>query len=385
MNRHLSNFVCILAALAGACRIASPVHAAIDQPGGSASDAVPAPSAAGRGAPAALPTRAIRGPLKVVVSIPPLKGLVEPLLPEGSTIQVLIPPGVSEHAFELSPSKLAAVVKADVVVTVGLGLDVRVEDVLRKRQGGDGQDAEAPLPFQFAQAVGISAAAKADAHDHDHDHDHGAHEHGPECGGGDGHAGDGAADPHVWLDPVLARQFAASVAASIEAGLKQGGASANALKRLADAREKLDQQLTELDRDYRAMIEASDAKTVVVAHDAYSRLAARYGFKTAPLAGLHAEEPTPGAIEAAIKALRAHAASHPGAPLVVFVEPQLSRAAADRVAKAAGARVLTLDPLGSGDYVQTMRANLEALRMAMPARRAAPNAVPSRPSPPSQP
>jgi zinc transport system substrate-binding protein len=107
-------------------------------------------------------------------------------------------------------------------------------------------------------------------------------------------------------------------------------------------------------------------RTIVVGHDAYKHLAARYGLKTVALAGLHASEPTPKAIEEAIKTIKAQKAK------IIFAEPQLNRTAAERIAKATGAEIRTLDPLGDGDYFKMMNDNLEALKAALGDDRAEP-------------
>src|SRR5882724_10246857 len=78
-------------------------------------------------------------PLKVVVTIAPLKGLVEPLLPEGSTVTVLMQPGKSEHGYEFTPGDVAAMAKADLFVYVGLGLEGRIEAAAKRQASADHQ------------------------------------------------------------------------------------------------------------------------------------------------------------------------------------------------------------------------------------------------------
>src|SRR5215831_13637893 len=68
---------------------------------------------------------------RVVATIPPLAGLVSPLLAAGGTVRTLIPPTRSEHGYELTPEDVAALARADVVVYVGLGLEPQVESFLK--------------------------------------------------------------------------------------------------------------------------------------------------------------------------------------------------------------------------------------------------------------
>jgi ABC-type Zn uptake system ZnuABC Zn-binding protein ZnuA len=45
----------------------------------------------------------------------------------------------------------------------------------------------------------------------------------------------------------------------------------------------------------------------------------------------------------------------------IFVEPQFSSVAAERIAHSTGIRVLPIDPLGDGDWALLMRKNLDSL------------------------
>ena len=55
------------------------------------------------------PTGASGDPVRVVVSIPPLAGLIRGLVPEEAEITVLVPPGRTAHGVELTPSDVSAV------------------------------------------------------------------------------------------------------------------------------------------------------------------------------------------------------------------------------------------------------------------------------------
>ncbi|MBX3358854.1 MAG: zinc ABC transporter substrate-binding protein [Phycisphaeraceae bacterium] len=281
-------------------------------------------------------------PIKAVVTVAPLKGLVEPLLPPGSTVEMLIPPGVSEHGYEIPPSKLALLAKADLVVYVGLGLEPQVEKFLKDN----------PRPTRktvcFAEAVGVKADP-ADQHDHgpgDADHDHG-HDH--------------AIDPHLWLDPILAKRFVTHLGLEVVDLLLTRADEPDPTIRLAStkAMNALLDRIDKVDREYEHAISDARYKTIVVAHDAFGRLGKRYSLRVVPIAGLNAAEPTPSDIE------RATAAVNEQAIKVVFVEPQLSKSTAQRIADATGARVLTLDPLGDGDWFALMSSNLKSIRTAL--------------------
>lgn len=275
-------------------------------------------------------------PLRAVVSIAPLKGLVEPLLPEGSTVEMIVPPGVSEHGYEAPPSKLAAMQNADLVVTVGLGLEPQIDKFLSQNRN------DRRLALRFADLVGVVAAHDHAAHDHRHD----------------GSCCNHDADPHLWLDPVMVRQFTEKLAAKIAERFPASVGSGDEHPAVAAAKKQAE-RIDALDAAYRAAAENAEVRTIVVGHDAYGWLARRYSLSTIAIAGLSAQEPTHKAVQSAVAAIAKRGAR------AVFVEPQLSPAAGKRIAQQAKVPVLTLDPLGDGDWFAMMERNLESLRQGL--------------------
>lgn len=328
--------------------------------------AAPVPSAAAKGTPAAVEGR----PLSVVVSIPPLAGIVRGLLPAGSTVESLIPPGASEHGYEIPPVALSRAARADLVVSVGLGLEASADKFLsaNPRQG------RREVVFHAVakrRAGGLLPSPKAAGGDESAGHE--GHSHGPGescsvC------ASRADTDPHFWLDPVLVRDL--SVELSRVIGAASGPEAAASLKN------KLDAQLARIDElheRYARTLAPATRRTIVVAHDAWQYPAARFGLRVVAIAGLNAQEPTPGAIRDAARVVREQGLTH------VFIEPQLSRRAAERIAAATSVGVLTLDPLGDGDWFGLMEANLRSLATALGVpmiERAATPATPAAPATP---
>ena len=291
--------------------------------------------------------------VRVVVSIPPLKGLVEPLLKDagiaisGTGVDVLIPPGVSEHGYEIPPSKLAGLNRADLVVMIGLGLEPQVDKMLKDR----------PRAGRRVVIAGDVLGLKPDEHGH-------AHEHAPgeKCDG----CAHGPIDPHVWLDPLQTQKIVSAVAEQVRAIV---GKDAEASRRVWLAEESLLAQIKSTHERYQRVLSTAKTRSVVVGHDAWRQLGSRYQLDTVPIKGLTASEPTPESMSAATKAIREHGAR------AVCIEPQLSKAAGERIAQAAGVQLLTLDPLGSGDWFGMMESNLRVLAQATGAEYAEPSAA----------
>lgn len=256
----------------------------------------------------------------MVVSIPPLEGIVGPLVEAaGGSVRVLASGG-SAHGFELAPDDLKAIIESDVLVTVGLGFDAQVSA------------ASSAHPTFWRTDVALGAVLGL---------------------GTDEHA-NGAIDPHIWLDPGLVDRAIGELAGAISESVP----GSSELVFLA-AQAQLD-RVHSIDVAYQVALAPFQGRGVVTLHSAWGRLFDRYGLKqVAVIRPIESVEPTPSEIAAVIELMREHDVG------VIFVEPQHSRSAADRVAEATGARVYTLDPIGTGDWEQMMRRNLRVLVRAL--------------------
>lgn len=258
------------------------------------------------------------GPMRVAVTIPPLAGLVAGLLPEGSRLDVLIPPGMSPHGAELSPSAVSAIASADLFVGVGMGLDTQALSIAVARL-----DTDRFVVFERLVPDGAPATR--------------------------------ASDPHLWLDPVLCEALVEAIADRVAARLRARGDEAG-LAGLDRDRKALLAALGAVDRDYRTALAPFAGRGLVTHHDAWGRPASRYGLRIAGvIRTIETAEPTPAAIAGAVEAVRSAGAG------VIVVEPQFSAGAAERIAELTGAALASMDPLGSGDWFTMMRTNLASL------------------------
>jgi zinc transport system substrate-binding protein len=281
--------------------------------------------------------------IKVVVTVAPLKGIVEPLLPAGSELAVLMQPGRSEHGYEFSPKELSQLAGADVVVYVGLNLEPRVAEVLNAT----------PDPKRrvvcFGEVVGLQQAGEAAANpEHSHDHEHGeACDHGP-------------VDQHLWLDPVLVKQLVPAVAAAVRSKMTEAGVEESGLAAIRDAELRHVHAIDVVDQEWRDGISKLGEVSIVTHHNAFSRPAERYGFKVAAvIRTMEGREPTPADIASVVSEIRAQKVR------AIFVEPQFNAKTAERIAKSAKVKLGKLDPLGDGDWFALMRSNLASIRESL--------------------
>jgi zinc transport system substrate-binding protein len=279
--------------------------------------------------------------LRIAATIPPLEWIARSLAPEGTSISTLLPPGASEHGYEPPPSRLADFVRADVVLMVGLGLDDSAARALRNAPKGG------RAVVIFADAAGVAAPVKHDGHDHAHDHDH--------------HA-ESSSDPHLWLDPPLMASMVKATHDALARQLTRRGATEDSVAALAARRDELLAQVARIHDAYRDRLAPFSGAAIVTAHDSMRRPADRYGLRVVGVVHSHeGAEPTPGDVLAAAQGLREASFR------AILVEPQSGRAIAERLSEETGAPIAEFDPLGSGDWEATMRANLESLERAFAA------------------
>lgn len=280
------------------------------------------------------PWPVVTGPaLKVAVTIAPLKGLVQPLLPAGSVISVLIAPGRSEHGYEFTPAEIASLAQADLVVYVGLNLEPKVEAIVKRHSSADQR------VVCFATAAGITdAPADHDAHAHD------AHA---------GDADDERIDPHLWLDPEMCEKLIPAAAGQIKAILASKGVPVESVDTAAAA---MTGRIAAVDSAWKAALAPFKDQAIVTHHDAFSRPAARYQLRVAAVVRrLETADPSPAQIAAVIDAMkREHVRT-------LFIEPQFNPDGARRIAQAAQVHIARLDPIGDGDWFKLMQSNLDTL------------------------
>lgn len=315
-------FTGVALALVAACERAAPTGGA----------AAPPPAALAKNPAAREP-----GPLRVVVTVAPLAGLVRELLPADSEISILMAPGRSEHGYEFTPRELAQIGRADLVVLVGLSLEPRVAEFLRDRPSATRVELCLADVLKIHAPTGEEAGSELDhSHDHNHDDDH---DHGP-------------IDQHLWLDPVLMERAVPALSAAVGRAAALPGVVTRPIPDPSALVAKIDA----LNDEYVQRLGALAGRSIVTHHNAWSRLAGRYGLKVAAvLRPIESAEPTPGQVAKCVDAIRGAGVG------TIFVEPQFNSASARRVADAAGVRVGVLDPLGTGDWFAMMRGNLDAI------------------------
>lgn len=274
------------------------------------------------------------GKVAVVTSIYPVSDIVRQVGGDRVEVGFMVPPGASPHTFEPKPSDMVKLDSARIFVMIGAGFEFWAEKAVKATGRRDLK--------VIVLSDGVPLLKGTD-----------------ERGSGGHHNGE-AADPHIWLDPLLVKEMAGRIAAAL-IELDPAG-KAYYLERADKYRKELD--------GLHGLIAGSVAnfrvKEYVTFHGAWNYFSKRYGLK---VLGVIEESPgkeaSPRHIAKIIGEIRRSGAK------VVFAEPQLNPKTAEVIAREAGARVLMLDPIGGpgirgrDTYIGLMRYNLSVLQDVM--------------------
>lgn len=304
------------------------------------------------------------GKVKVVATFYPLYEFTRQVGGDRVDVRSLVPAGVEPHDWEPSPKEIKTIQQADLLVYNGAGFEPWIDRLLAAGELSEVTDEARPrllratrdlTLYNFAPSGETGGVVATPS---------------PSAQGGTGGAGEQAAarlpDPHTWLDPVLAQRQIAAIATAL-ATVDPAGRAGYEVRAAVYA-----SQMSDLDRAYREGLRDCDRRDVIASHAAFGYLAWRYGLNLIPIAGVRPEaEPTPADVARIAALARERGVRY------VFTEPLVNAGGAETVAREAGARILTLNPLEGlskedqkkgKNYHSVMRENLQNLRTALGCR-----------------
>lgn len=275
----------------------------------------------------------------VVASFYPLGEFSRQVAGERARVVVLVPTGVEPHDWEPAPRDIAQVKAAQLIVLNGAGLEPWAG-----RLAGEAGPAAVVVTTEDLPLAPVAA-------------------HGEPAGAPS--PGDGA-DPHVWLDPRLARAQVEAIRAGL-ARVDPAGAPVYARNAQAYA-----ERLAALDRAFEEGLRDCARRDLVVSHAAFGYLARRYRLTMVPVMGVAAQaEPSPAQLAAIVRLARARGVR------AIFAETLVNPRLAETLAREVGARALVLNPIegltreeaaAGKDYLALMEDNLRALRDGLDCR-----------------
>lgn len=261
------------------------------------------------------PDSSTSGP-RVVAAFYPLQYAAEQVGGSAVSVTNLTQPGIEPHDLELSAQQVGQIADADLVLYVK-GFQPAVDEAIAQ---------QAP-----DRAIDVSAALSRLTLD-------------------------GAADPHVWLDPANMSAIGTAIAERL-ASISPDDAAAFAKNSSA-----LTAAMSTLSSEYADALKACRTRTMVVSHDAFGYLAKAFGLTQVGISGLSPDaEPSPARLREVADVVKSQNVD------TIYYETLVDPKVAQTLADETGATAAKLDPLeglqpgASGDYASVMRENLTTL------------------------
>jgi zinc transport system substrate-binding protein len=248
-------------------------------------------------------------------------------------VENLLPANISPHDYQFARRDLQKVQRADVIIRNGAAMDGWLEKLLQTA-GRDKTVVVATSGMEKDFIFGVTPLEGISSGREEHK---------------------GVPNPHVWLDPVLARQMVTNILVALVNAdpAHREGYQANAAEFLAS--------LQKLHQEFEQGLAPLRGRALVTLHDAFPYLTRRYGLR---LAGVLEQvpdvDPSARYLQAFQDVIRKEKIP------ALFVEPQYSARLVRRIAKDLNLKVAEVDTLETGPlkrdtYEKTMRRNLQTL------------------------
>ncbi|MFF0830549.1 metal ABC transporter solute-binding protein, Zn/Mn family [Brevibacillus sp. NPDC003359] len=280
---------------------------------------------------------------KVYTTIYPLEYVAKRIGGEHVEVTNLVPAGVEPHDYEPTAKDMVALSRADLFAYNGSGLELWVEKAVTNL------DKNKTTIVNATEGLDLISAAE-----HEHEEEGHAEEAGHEHGD---------LDPHVWLDPMHLKAQAEKVKNTLVQ--KDQAHAADYEKNYA----QLATDLEQLDKEFKDMVTQAPKKEFMVSHSAFSYMAKRYGLEQVAISGVNpSDEPSTAELKSLVEHVKEHKISY------VLFETLVSPKVAEVIAKEAGVKTATLNPLeglteddvkAGRDYLSIMRDNMNTLKTAL--------------------
>lgn len=269
-------------------------------------------------------------PIKIAVSFYPLAEFAQNVGGEKVSVVNIVPSGVEPHDFEPTPQDIAKVYSSQIFVYNGSGFDPWAEKIAPELEKRGVSIVNMTKQFNLLE---------------------GTNEHAEKF------------DPHIWLDPVLAKKEVEIIRDMLKSVDPENAAvyDMNAGQYI--------KKLSGLDEKYKSGLGSCEIRDAVASHAAFGYLSKRYNLNVVNIAGLSPEEePSPKKIAEIAKFVRSKNIKY------IFFETLVSPKIAETIAREAGAETLVFNPiegltegdLASGkNYISLMEENLVNLRKAL--------------------
>ncbi|WP_428911249.1 metal ABC transporter solute-binding protein, Zn/Mn family [Niallia sp. Krafla_26] len=297
--------------------------------------------------------------LTVYTTVYPLQFFTEEIGGDAVHVETIYPPGADEHTFDPSQKDMMALADSDLFFYVGLGLEGFVEkakeslskeDVAMVATGDSIITTEAFAQQPTDPEHSEEEIAHGDHEDHEEETEHDDHNHGD-------------IDPHVWIDPVYAKEMAYSIKNALISEMPEKEAE------FTKNYEALVKKLDALNQKFTDLVSNAKNKEIIVSHAAYGYWESRYGLEQISVSGLStSSEPSQKDLETIIDKAKELDLNY------IYFEQNVSSKITEIIQNEIGAEALVLHNLSTRtdediennrDYFAIMEDNLTALEKGL--------------------
>ena len=285
------------------------------------------------------------GKLKIISTVFPPYDLAKHIAGGNAEIKILLPPGSEAHTYEPTAKEIIAIQNCDIFLYIG-GENEQWADKLI-----NSNDTSKVKIVKLIDCV--PTLSEEDEEEHEDEHNHHDHDHEHET------------DEHIWTSPKNARLMLSAVYNAIcEVDPVNS-------KTYTENKDAYDEQLAELDNDYKTAVDNANNKTIVLADKfPFRYLAHEYGLDCYAAFSSCSDESEPS-VSTMIKLTKR--IKEDNVPVVYYLEFSSTKIA-DTLCDETGVTKLMLhschnvskqDIENNVSYVDLMKQNLENLKVAL--------------------
>jgi len=261
--------------------------------------------------------------LKILASFYPLYEFTKIIGGERIDVSTIVPSGIEPHDWEPTIQDLQKMQNADMIVINGAGLESWITKLVSINPDILIVDTSSGIPL-----------LKKDKHVFDNKIQN---------------------DPHIWLDPVLAKKQIQNIANGL---VKTDPQNAAYYQENANA---YNNKLNLLDKKIRSELSVCVKKDFLAFHDAFSYFANEYDLNQNTIIGVNpSEEPTAVTLQQIVQKAQ-NLDLH-----IIFTEEGVNPRVSEVIADEIGAKILILSPIEiyekNSDYIKRMEQNLSSLK-----------------------
>lgn len=276
----------------------------------------------------------------VAATIFPIYDITTNITGDAIGVQLILPAGASPHTFDPSPSSIRDIENADVIYSIGHGLDDWTQTLVQA-VGADSVVVD--------DGIEIRSSDNEDEHEDEHEENEDEHEDEE-----DGH-GHGPDDPHYYLTIPNAKIVASTITKDLSNRYPQHAETFQ-----ANLQTYLN-QLDTADAEIRESLSEVENKNLITLHDAWYYFAKEYdlviigSFEPSP-----GREPTPQYLAELSDALNASQTT------TLYTEPQLGTQNIQAFIEDNDLSIAELDPIGGlenrSSYIELMKYNAQVIQ-----------------------